>query len=117
MLVFIAEEQNLPEVTLGMSFDFGHAIDDGTFEVELHHDAEGLGEAGVEANWEIQRANLCSVYQPRERRKRLPAVGPDVFLGVVDFLGRTETPLHLRVVVEEGRNTEMPSTMDVRSFG
>jgi len=79
MLVFIAEEQNLPEVTLGMGFDFGYTIDDGAFEVELHHDAEGLRETGVEANWEIQRADLCSLYQPRERRKRLPVAGPDVF--------------------------------------
>ena len=43
------------------------AIEHRSFEVEFQHHSDGLGEAGVHGDREIERADLAIFGQPRER--------------------------------------------------
>jgi hypothetical protein len=66
VLVFVAHEEDLTEVLFLMGFDHGHTIQNGPFEIELHHDAEGLRETGTHSDREIQAADLPAFYEPTE---------------------------------------------------
>src|ERR1700684_3121731 len=39
VLVFVAEEENLAEILLGMRLDFRNAVEHGALKLELHHHA------------------------------------------------------------------------------
>jgi hypothetical protein len=86
---------------LGVRFDFRNAIKHSALEIELHHDSQRLGKAGVHANWEIEGANGSVLDQPAKRRQRPaePVVG--IFLAVVTLFLWAENPLHFRIVIEE----------------
>ena len=101
VLVFVAEEENLPEILLGVRLDFRNAIEHGALKIELHHDAQSLRESGVHADGEIQGTDASLLDKPGERWQGLaePVVG--VLLGVVALLLRAEDSLHFGVVVEE----------------
>src|SRR5258707_5926636 len=59
VLVFVAKEENLPEILLGVSLDFRNAIEDGALKIELHHHPESLRQSGVHADGEIQSADFA----------------------------------------------------------
>jgi len=101
VLIFVAKEENLPEILFGMRFDFRNAIKHGALKIELHHDSQRLGKSGVHADWEVESANSSVLDQPAKRRQWLaePVVG--IFLGVVTLLLGAEDSLYFRVVIEE----------------
>src|SRR6266550_9184839 len=101
MLVFVADEEYLPEILLRMDLDWGHTVQHRSLEVEFHHDPNSLRQAGVHTDREIERADLAGFNQPGERRQRLAVFAISVSLRVVTLLRRAENPLHFWVVVEE----------------
>jgi len=100
-LVFVAEEENLPEVLLGMGLDFRNSVEDGALEIEFHHHAQCLRESGVHANREIESGDAAIFNQPVKRRQGLAELVARVLLGVVALLLRAEDSLHFGVVIEE----------------
>ena len=70
MLVFIAKEENLAEILVGIGFDLRHAVEHGALEIELHHDADSLGQSGVHADGEIESADLSLLDKPGEIKQR-----------------------------------------------
>src|SRR5881275_1975972 len=113
MLVLVADEEDLPEILLWVGLDLGYAVQHRPLEVELHHYADSLRQAGVHADGEIQRAHLVGFDEPGERRQRLAVFIIRVGLRVVALLRRAKNPLHFRVVVEEGQEHRNP--LDDRS--
>ena len=81
---------------------FGNAVQDGALEVELHHDADGLGQSWVQGHRKVQGADLAGLDEPGEWRQRPFRIAVSVELGVVALFRRTEGPLDHRVVVEQG---------------
>jgi hypothetical protein len=57
VLIFVAEEENLAEVLLGICLDLGHPIQNGALKIELHHHADRFGGAGVHADRKIEGAD------------------------------------------------------------
>src|SRR5208337_4181690 len=102
MLVFVAEEENLAEMLFRMGLDFRNPVEHGSFEIELHHDAESLGETGVHSDWEIQGTYLALVDEPRERRQGLSELTTRILFRVITVFAGTEDFLYFRVVVEKG---------------
>ena len=66
MLILIAEKQNLSETAFRMLLHDGHPIGHRSFEVEFQHHTEGLGEARVYGDREIQGADTAILCPPRE---------------------------------------------------
>jgi len=46
-----------------------HAIQDGSLEVELHHDAQSAGQAGIQSMGKFSRTDFAVLDEPSERRK------------------------------------------------
>ena len=61
----------------------------------------GLRETWVQTNREVQGTHLPLLYKPGERGEWLAIFVVGVLLRVVTLLGRTEDPLHFRIVVEQ----------------
>jgi len=59
VLVFVAKEENLPEILLGVCLDFRNAIEDGALKIEFSSSPESLRESGVHADGEIQSADAA----------------------------------------------------------
>jgi len=57
VLVFMAEKQDLAKVPVFFRLNLRDAIQYRSFEIQFHHDADSLGQSGVHAYGEIQRAN------------------------------------------------------------
>ena len=110
MLVFVAKEENLPEILLRVRLDFRNAVKDGALEIELHHDAQCLRESGVHADGEIQSTDASLLDKPGEGWQRLAEPIVRVLLRVVTLLLRAEDSLHFRVVIEERK--EDGNTLD-----
>src|SRR5437588_12460436 len=70
VLVFITEEENLPEISFRLGFDLRNAVEDGALEIELHHHAEGSCKTGVHAHGKIQRPYGPRFNAPAERGQR-----------------------------------------------
>ena len=85
----------------GIGFDLGDAVHDSPLEVELHHDADGLGQTWIERDREVEGADFAGFDQFVERRQRSSVLAVSVELGVVAFLRWTEGPFDHRVVVEQ----------------
>ena len=68
VLVFVAEKDDLAEVPIGVGLNCRYPVQDSTLKIELHHDADGLGKAGVHRDREIQGAHGPSFYKPAKRR-------------------------------------------------
>src|SRR6266481_6027835 len=113
MLVLVTDEKHLAEILLRTGLDLGHTVQHRSFEIELHHDPDGLRQAGVHTDGEIERADLAAFDQPGERRQRLAVFTIRVGLLVVALLRRAENPLHFWVVVEEREEHGTP--LDNRS--
>ena len=77
------------------------AIENGPFEVELHHDAQGTGKTGIHSDGKIQGADLAVFDEPGERRQRLAVAVVRVGLGIETLGRRAEGPLHVGIVVEQ----------------
>jgi len=78
VLILIAKEQNLTEVAVGIGFDVRDAVQHGALKIELDHDADGLGEPGIHADWEIEGADGegRAPVRPRcQRRRGLAFIG------------------------------------------
>src|SRR6267154_2062586 len=113
MLVLVTDEKHLAEILLGMGLYLAHTVQHRPLEVELHHYPDGLRQAGVHSDGEIERANLAGFDQPGERRQRLAVFAIRVGLLVEALLRRAENPLHFWVVVEEREEHRDP--LDNRS--
>ena len=101
VLILVAQKQDLTEVLLGICFNLRHAIEDGAFEVELHHYADGFREARVHSDGEIERTDLSGFDQPGKRWERLSVLIPDILFRVVALLFRTEDALYFGAVVKQ----------------
>ncbi len=101
MLVLVTDEEYLAEISPRMGLDLGHTVQHRSLEVELHHCPDGLRQAGVHTDGEIERADSAGFNQPGERRQRLAVFAIRVGLLVLALLRRAENPLHFWVVVEE----------------
>src|SRR5262249_55261658 len=66
VLVFVAEEENLPETLLRVRLHFRNTIEHGALKIELHHDAQSFRESGVHADGEIQGTDASLLYEPGE---------------------------------------------------
>src|ERR1051326_1075693 len=64
MLVFVAEKKNLTEVGVSILLHLWNAIQNGTLEVELQHDAQGLGEARIHGDGKVKRGEAAILDQP-----------------------------------------------------
>ena len=60
-----------PEILLRVRLDFRNAVEDGALEIELHHHAQCLREAGVHADGEIQSTDASLLDRPGEGWQRL----------------------------------------------
>src|ERR1700691_3129444 len=85
----------------GMSFDFRNAVEHGALEIEFHHHAQCLREAGIHADGEIQSGDAAIFNQPAKRWEGLADLVARILLGVVALLLRAEDSLHFGVVIEE----------------
>ncbi len=101
VLIFVADEENLAEVFLRMLRHVRYAIQDGSLEVELHHDAHRAGQAWIQSDGEIQSTNFAVFDEPSERRKGFAKFTVCVGDGVVAFRRWAERALHARIVVEK----------------
>jgi hypothetical protein len=90
-------------MALRVGLDRGHAIENGPFEIKLHHDSQSLRQSGIHSDGEIERTDFALLYQPGERRQwfSIPVTG--VLNGVVAFGFGAKNPLYFGVVVEEGK--------------
>ena len=95
----------------------GDAIQHGPLKVLLHHRAERAGQAGIHRDRKVQRDDLALFDQLGERRQRHAVRPSAIAVGIVALLRRAEGVLHAGLSSNSDRNTQMPSTMDVRSFG
>src|SRR5260370_31199046 len=93
--------ENLPEILLRVRLDFRNAVEDGALEIELHHHAQCLREAGVHADGEIQSTDASLLDKPGEGWQRLAEPIVYVLLRVVTILLRAKNSLHFQVVVEQ----------------
>src|SRR5262249_52645227 len=100
MLIFVAQEHYLPEVLPGMSFDFGHAIEDGALEVELHHHANRFRQARIHPHWKIERAHFALLDQPGKRRQWGSVLSRVILFAFVALARRAKHPFHLGIVVK-----------------
>src|SRR6185437_6858040 len=66
VLVFIAEKQYLAEILVLVGFDQRYAVYYGPLEIELHHYAQSLGEPWIQADGEIEAADLAVFDEPTE---------------------------------------------------
>jgi hypothetical protein len=64
---FVAQEEHLTEILVLVGFNCGDTVQGGPLKVELHHDAESLGEAGVHAKGEVEAADFAGFDEPGER--------------------------------------------------
>ncbi len=64
MLILVAEEQNLAVVPAGIGLDVGNAVQYSAFKIELHHDADGLGESGIHSDRKVERADGPLLHKP-----------------------------------------------------
>lgn len=69
-LVLVADEEHLAVVFGRVGFDLGDSIQDGALEIELHHDADSLGQTGIKRHREV--SNLSGVDQFAEDRRAGP---------------------------------------------
>jgi hypothetical protein len=100
MLVLIAKEQDLPEIALRILFHHRYAVEHRSFEVELQHHAQRLGQACIHGDREIQTTKAAVFDQPGERRGRFAEFEIGVGVGIVTLRGRTERALDGGIVVE-----------------
>jgi len=56
VLILVAEKEHLPEIAFRILLHHGHTVEHGPFEVEFQHHAEGLGEARVHSDREVEAA-------------------------------------------------------------
>ena len=117
VLLFIADEEHLPEVLVRIGFDFRDAVDHSPLEVELHHDADGLGQTRIQRHRKVESADLAGFDQFVERRQRSSVLAVDVELRVVAHsFGGQRVRLTIGLSSNRERNTEIPSTIEVRSL-
>src|SRR6267154_1707987 len=65
MLVFVAKKENLTEIGLSILLHLWNAIQNGALEIELQHDAQGLGEAGIHRDRKVERGEAAILDKPR----------------------------------------------------
>src|SRR6266446_10979482 len=117
VLVFVAKEEHLPEILLGVCLDFRNAIEDRTLKIELHHYPQSLGKSGIHADGEIQSADAALLKELGEGWQGLAKLIADVLLGVVTLLLGAEDFFDFRVVIEkrkEDRNTLNDGAAELR---
>src|SRR5205085_6684353 len=101
VLVFIAEEKDLPEIFLRVGLDLRNAIEHAALEIELHGHAESSRKPGIHAHGKIQRAYRPFLDEPAERGQRHSVAEVAVLDRVVALRGRAEGAFYGGVVVEE----------------
>ena len=101
MLVFVADEEDLAEVTLFVRFHLWDAIEDGPLKIQFHHHAKSAGETGVHANRKIEGTDFASLNKPSERRQWLPVSVIGIGYLVIAPRRWAECPLHVGVVIEQ----------------
>ncbi len=100
-MIFVADEENLSKMLFWILRYFRHAIEDGSLEVEFHHDAQGAGQAGIQSDGEVQGTDFAVLDEPSERRKGFAKFAVRVGNGVVAFRRWAEGAFNARVVVEK----------------
>ena len=83
----------------------------------LHQRADRTRQAGVDGNREVEGAHLALFQHFTEGGQRNSVAVILIEFGIEEFLGRAKVYLTEGLSSNSERNTEMPSTMEVRSLG
>jgi hypothetical protein len=100
VLVFVAEKRTWRKCDLFRP-QFAGCDSHRAFEIEFHHDADGLGQPGVHPHWEVQRTHGTLLQKPGEGRQWFSILPFAVEFGVVTLALWAENTLHFRIVVKE----------------
>jgi len=116
-VVFVAEEEYVPPVGIGLSGHLRDTVDHRPLEILLHHGADGLGESRIGGRRKIEGADGAGLQELAERRKRLTVTPVVVCDWVIGLFRRAEDRLTAGLSSNKERNTDMPSTIELRNLG